>query len=146
MNLPILSDIGSNLEAIRLLAGWVIDPLVFPSQAIVADCLLKECPQMVFKTGFLVRVAALFIVAILPACRTEFASTTVRPTAIPAQSSATTASATATPIPPSALAQYLEFSNPDELEKAASFPLWLPTPPPAELPFYKAWIAPPCCG
>jgi hypothetical protein len=38
-------------------------------------------------------------------------------------------------------AQYLEFSNLSSAQKAAKFSIWLPSPIPDNLPFYKAWIS-----
>lgn len=90
----------------------------------------------------------ILIISILVACQpskpqpvfTPSTEATLTPPPIPSLPSPAPA-ITGTATPPPLPVQYWEFSDLSAAQKAAGFPLWLPSSVPDGLPFYKAWIS-----
>jgi hypothetical protein len=75
-----------------------------------------------------------------PTFTPEPTATPIATLTIPLTPSASVTGESETVVPPLLPTQYLEFSNLKDLQKAAKFPIWLPTYIPDDLPLYKAWV------
>jgi hypothetical protein len=95
----------------------------------------------VSKTRFPGVLAVLLICAFLPACRPGAIAPTRLPSANPSMPTIKKPEAKGSQVSPSLPLEYLQFDSLADLEKAARFPIWLPTALPVDLTFSKAWIA-----